>query len=111
MGEDIASDYLIKNDISLVGRNIRTAYGEIDILGKKDGCLIFVEVKTRRSKRFGFPEASVDEKKQKHMVNSALAYLQENGDLDQNWRIDVISVNLLLSEEPKIEWFKNAITS
>ena len=111
LGEDIVTEYLQGNGVRILERNIRTEYGEIDILGEEGDCLVFAEVKTRRTKRFGFPETSVNISKQTHMTNSAIAYLQETDNLNRTWRIDVISVNMSGDKKPVIEWFKNAITS
>ena len=111
LGEEIAFEFLKRNGIKILGKNLRTPYGEIDLLGEQEDCLIFFEVKTRRTKHFGFPENSVHSTKQEHMVHSAMAYLQENDELERPWRIDVIAVNLFPSKPPEIEWFKNAISS
>ncbi len=110
IGEETAVDYLAQRNIRILRRNLRTEYGEIDILCQDGECLVFAEVKTRRSKQFGFPEAAVTGNKQNHMVNSAIAYLQETDNMDKLWRIDVIAVNFDASLAPKIKWFKNAIT-
>lgn len=109
-GEDIASEYLLSKGLQILGRNIRTPFGEIDILCEEGECLVFLEVKTRRTKQFGFPEDAVTHSKQEHMFNSALAYLQEHDTLDRTWRIDVIAINLAVESLPEIQWFKNAIT-
>ena len=109
-GEDIASEHLLSKGLQIIGRNIRTPFGEIDILCEEGDCLIFLEVKTRRSKQFGFPEDAVSRYKQEHMLNSAMAYLQEQDALERTWRIDVIAVNLVAGTLPEIQWFKNAIT-
>jgi len=108
-GEQIAVDYLISNKIKVIGRNIRTGYGEIDIIGQKDGVIIFFEVKTRRTEKFGNPEDAVNYKKKEHMKNSALDFMQSNQDLGMDWRIDVIAI--FISEKSKLEirWVKNAI--
>lgn len=109
-GEDLAVNFLIQHKVKILDRNVRTAHGEIDIIGEKDGCTIFFEVKTRRTRSFGYPETAVNSRKQEHMVNSAYAYLQEQNTLDHPWRIDVIAINLFSSYKPNIEWFQNAIT-
>jgi len=109
LGEEIAVEFLKRNEIKIIAKNLRTPYGEIDVLGEEGNCLVFCEVKTRRNKHFGFPENSVNPLKQEHMVHSAIAYLQESDELERPWRIDVIAVNLFPSKPPKIEWFKNAI--
>lgn len=110
-GEDLASSFLLENNISIIERNIRTDYGEIDILGEENGTLIFFEVKTRRSKLYGNPEDAVNKIKKEHMVNSALDYLQSYPGKDVDWRIDVIAINIGKQGEINFEWFKNAIIS
>ena len=108
----MACNFLRSQGVSIIDRNIRTPYGEIDILGKDNDCLIFAEVKTRSTISFGFPEEAVHAKKQEHMINSALSYLQENNLPDVVWRIDVIAINILNRENnPEIRWFKNAVVS
>lgn len=109
-GEDAAVMYLIQRGFKLIGRNIRTEYGEIDIVAENNGNLVFVEVKARRSRKYGFPEEAINSIKQDHMINSALAYIQEKCEVDVNWRIDVIAINLRPGGKHEIEWFKNAIT-
>ena len=109
-GEWLAERYLIKKGVSIIRRNIRTNYGEIDILGKQNGILIFIEVKTRRSQSFGNPEGAVNEIKKEHMINSALEYIQLQSDGEVDWRIDVIAINIDKKDKIQIEWFKNAVT-
>lgn len=109
-GEQIAVDYLISNNIKVIGQNIRTSYGEIDILGQKDGIIIFFEVKTRRTEEFGNPEDAVNYKKREHMRNSALDFMQSNPDLEMDWRIDVIAIFVGGKDKFQIRWVKNAIT-
>ena len=108
-GEQIAVDYLQNHNVKIVGRNIRTNYGEIDILGQKDGVHIFFEVKTRRTEKFGNPEDAVNYIKQEHMKNSALEYIQSNQDMEMDWRIDVIAIYIGKENKFQIRWFKNAI--
>ncbi len=57
----------------VVARNIRTRYGEIDLIAQKEGATVFVEVKTRTSRRFGYPEEAVGRKKQLHLSRACLA--------------------------------------
>lgn len=108
-GESLAAGYLESNGVKIIGRNVRTPYGEIDILGEVDAQILFVEVKTLKNRLFGDPEVAVSEVKQSHMTNSALHFLQENDLMDADWRIDVIAVNAAAGQQPEIKWFKNAI--
>lgn len=108
-GEQIAVDYLNDHNVKIIGRNIRTNYGEIDILGQKDGILIFFEVKTRRTENFGNPEDAVNYIKQEHMKNSAIEFIQSNSNMEIDWRIDVIAIYTGKNNKLQIRWFKNAI--
>lgn len=106
-GESVAAKYLEEHGHKIVARNVRTLYGEIDIVAEKDGFTIFVEVKTRTSSSLGPPEISVTPRKQKHMLSAAEYYAQEN-EID-HWQIDVISVEGKLNTIPQITHFENAI--
>jgi putative endonuclease len=106
-GESAASEYLEKRDYNVVARNIRTPYGEIDIIAQKEGFTIFVEVKTRTSSSLGPPEISVTPRKQEHMLAAAEYYAQEN-EID-HWQIDVVAVEGKPGKQPVITHFENAI--
>jgi putative endonuclease len=69
--------------------------------------LVFVEVKTRRSQRYGKPEAAVNPGKLQHMIDSAQAYLQAHPQYTQDWRIDVVSVMVQHGKPPKYSHFEN----
>ena len=72
-GESVATEYLEKRGFIIIGRNVRTPYGEIDIVVEKDGVAIFVEVKTRTSKSLGPPEIAVTPRKQEHYAGCGRA--------------------------------------
>jgi len=92
-GEELAADFLSKNGYKILTRNYRWARGEIDIVAEKDNMLIFVEVKTARSKNFGAPETWVTERKQQQVGMVASRYLQENEIVDKDCRFDVIAIS------------------
>jgi len=106
-GESVASEYLENRDYSVVARNVRTPYGEIDIDAQKEGFTIFVEVKTRTTSSLGPPEISVTPRKQEHMLAAAEYYAQEN-EID-HWQIDVIAVEGKPGKHPNFTHFENAI--
>lgn len=110
-GEGLAEGYLEENGISIVDRNVFTPHGELDLVGKENSGIIFFEVKTRTNQTFGYPEVSVNHRKQTHLVESALYYMQKHPQETGQWRIDVIAIQKLPdAEKPiRIEWFKNAI--
>jgi putative endonuclease len=106
-GEDAVAAYLAGRGYEIITRNIRTPYGEIDIVAQQDDITIFVEVKSRTSNKMGLPEESVNSRKQARMLACAEHYAAENA-ID-HWQIDVISVEGKAGLEPKITHFENAI--
>ena len=107
-GEQVAADHLIQHGYTILGCNLRTPYGEIDILARQDDMLVFIEVKTRSSGSLGFPEISITPKKFFHMVSAAQAYLLDHPELETAWRIDVISIQRMsLGQPPEIVHFEN----
>lgn len=88
-GEDAAEKYLKDNDYEILKRNFRLKFGEIDIIAKQNDCVVFVEVKTRKSSDFGQPSEYVNLRKQKRIKKAASVYIDiENNDI----RFDVIEV-------------------
>ena len=108
-GEKKAIDYLIERGYKILAKNVRTLYGEIDVVAQKNEIYVFVEVKTRQTKTFGNPEDSITRTKKEHMVNSAQEYMMTHADGDDIWQIDVISIEILQTDFYKIHHFENAI--
>lgn len=114
-GEQLAARHLQKQGYTLLGQNVRTPHGEIDLVASQacaeGSCLVFVEVKTRRSGAFGLPEAAITASKRAHLLAAAQAYLQVHPELSGVWRIDVIAIRRASPEaQPEIVHFENAIT-
>lgn len=74
--EDQAQRYLVRQGLTLVTRNYRCKAGEIDLVMQDGDTLVFVEVRLRRNRHFGGALASVDTRKQRHLVHAAQHYLQ-----------------------------------
>ncbi len=118
-GENAAADYLAAKGYEILERNVRTPYGEIDLIALLPGkspvegdTMTFIEVKTRATSSFGNPEESVNSHKQAHMLASAQYYMQEHPEYDGDWRFDVIAIKLLNpGKPPEITHFENAIGS
>ena len=110
-GEHEAQRYLSQQGVEIIAGNVHTPYGKIDLIGRDEGALVFFEVKTRRTKTFGYPEQSIRGKKMEHMINSAVYYLQSNPEIASDWRIDVLSVEKPAGKEIKVTWFKYAISA
>jgi putative endonuclease len=62
-GEALAAKWLLEKGFTVLHRNWRHSYYEVDIIASRENVLHFIEVKTRRNKKFGEPEESVDNKK------------------------------------------------
>jgi putative endonuclease len=111
-GESLAADFLSEKGYKILARNVRTEYGEIDLIVTRGDVLIFVEVKTRTSNEFGYPEDAITNKKKEHLLASAQAYLQNHSEFEGDWRIDVIAIWRKDRNAPQqIIHFENALTS
>ena len=74
MGEDLAANYLIEQGYRILERNWRCKHFEIDIIASYEDILVFIEVKTRSSLAFGFPEESISKTKMKRLKIAACLY-------------------------------------
>ena len=106
-GEETAAEYLSQRGYEIIARNIRTPYGEIDIVARQKDIAIFVEVKTRTSNTMGLPEESITPRKRQHMISAAEHYAAENE--INHWQVDVIAIEGKPESTPKITHFENAV--
>lgn len=114
-GEEQAARYLEGLGYHILARNLRTPYGEIDLVAywEEDNnppLTLFVEVKTRRSRTFGYPEVSVSPIKQEHFRAAVQHFIQAHPEMRGDWRIDVIAVESYVSQSPQITHFENAFS-
>jgi putative endonuclease len=93
-GEQLACAELERRNYIVVDRRYRTKWGELDIVARHQGFLVFVEVKARTDGSFGDPEEAVTLRKQQKMVWMATDYLARNGLLDVACRFDVVGINI-----------------
>ena len=96
-GERLAVAFLEQKGYRIRGRQVRTRYGEIDIVAENAVAIIFVEVKTRRTTRFGLPEESITMSKRQHLAHAVDAYRVQEGIVEKNFRVDAITI--LLDEQ------------
>ena len=106
-GEDLAAAHLKKQGYKILERNYRTPIGEIDLVARHQGALVFIEVKTRRSRRFGSPQEAVHPAKQERLRNLAEYYLQQQGLGEVMVRFDVVGI-LWQEGKPQIEVIEGA---
>ena len=93
-GERLAAAHLESKGYSILARNFRTPDGEVDIIAQKDGCLVFVEVRTRRGDAMGTAVESLTPLKGARISAVAGAYCEANAGSPEERRIDVIAVDL-----------------
>ncbi|HEX2684223.1 MAG TPA: YraN family protein [Ferruginibacter sp.] len=96
-GEGLAVEHLAGSGYRILHQNWRYSHWEIDIIAEKDGILHFIEVKTRRTKNFGYPEDSVDERKIRNLINAAEEYLYQ----EPHWKriqFNILSITMLKGE-------------
>ncbi|MGC8797825.1 MAG: YraN family protein [candidate division WOR-3 bacterium] len=91
-GEAAAKRFLEKQGYKILACNYRCAYGEIDLICQDRETLVFVEVKTRSSSRFGSPAEAVTKSKQRRLYRLAQVYLAENHQEEIPVRFDVLSL-------------------
>lgn len=111
-GEDLAVEFLRKKGYKIIDRNFRRGYGEIDIIAiedlGKEKTLIFVEVKTRSSTKFGSPFEAILFWKLKSLVRTAQFYKLIHSNLPDSLRIDAVAVTLSPNDSVEnIEHIKN----
>ncbi len=109
-GETLAKEYLAEKGFRILDQNWRSGHVEIDLIAKEPkGPLVFIEVKTRKTDFFGYPEASVNKDKQRHLLNAANAYIESEA-LDEEIRFDILSILYSGQECKEIYHIKDAIT-
>lgn len=102
--EALAAKYLESLGYDILVRNYYGRRGELDLIAKEGGALVFVEIKYRKNGTAGQPWEAVDKRKQFRMVNTAKEYMMEKHlSMQTPCRFDVVSV---LGRE--ITLYKNA---
>ncbi len=104
-GEQMAVNFLCDREYIILERNYRYKKSEIDIIAQRDGLMIFVEVKTRSSTAFGYPEEAVSIQQKKKILEGAEQYTH-----DYQWagaiRFDIIAI--YLGDPPELKHFQDA---
>ncbi|MGE0588572.1 MAG: YraN family protein [Cyclobacteriaceae bacterium] len=105
-GEQMAANFLKEKGYAILERNYRYKHSEIDLIVQKGNWVVFVEVKTRTSETFGYPEDFVDDKKAEKILEGADQYLFEKK-WEGNVRYDIISITIK-KNIPEIVHFEDA---
>ncbi len=91
--EEEAAKFLEKQGYRILEKNFRCRLGEIDLIGRSDGYLCFIEVKYRSGSGFGFPSEAVDNRKIRRIVRTALTYMNYHKlSADTPCRFDIVEI-------------------
>jgi len=101
-GELMAVKHLTEKGFTILHKNWRHSHWEVDIIAVKENVLHFIEVKTRRTKKFGHPEDAVSKKKIRNLINASEEYLYQFPRW-QRIQFDILSITIL-KHEP-VEYF------
>ena len=91
IAEDLAVDFLIKNQYKILARNFRYLKAEVDIIAETENQIVIVEVKARNTDAFLEPQEAVNKKKIKLLISASNYFIEENN-IDKEVRFDIISV-------------------
>jgi putative endonuclease len=106
-GEAAAADFLLAKGYQILNRNFRYQRAEIDLIAQKEKLLVFAEVKTRSSEKFGYPEEFVSNRKTELFLLAAEEYI-----FQQNWqhdiRFDILAVTVSPSGNFQVHHIEDA---
>jgi putative endonuclease len=100
-GEILARKFLESRGVEILATNFHSKDGEVDLICRDDSQILFVEVKARRSAKFGSAIESVTDAKIDKIVAAGEKFLLENSLENADWRVDVITI-----EDGKLKWIK-----
>lgn len=106
-GEELAAVYLMKKGYYIIGKNFSCPLGEIDLVARDGNTMVFIEVKSRHSTRYGFPQEAVTRFKKERICRVANWFLKENSFINVSVRFDVVTV-FLDSLKPHVSVIKGA---
>ncbi len=104
-GEDIAVEWLLKNNFEIINRNLYTPYGELDIIAKKECVFYFVEVKYRRNLNYGTAREALTRQKINHIKKSVLHYITSQS-IYIDYKISFIGIHDM-DGNIDIEWLES----
>jgi putative endonuclease len=102
-GEKLAEEWLIKKGFKIKETNWRHRHLEVDVIAEKGDTLHFIEVKTRRSTRFGNPEESINKQKMKNLKDAAEQYQH----LNPGWKWIQFDVLAILYKPASVDYWFN----
>jgi putative endonuclease len=108
-GEAYVAAYLASQGAFIIERNWRIKDGEIDLVARESGVILFVEVKTRTTGKFGHPLEAIDRHKAFRLQRLALAWISLHDKWGSEYRIDCAAVILNGNLEPQIDYRRGVL--
>ncbi|MDQ7815205.1 MAG: YraN family protein [Patescibacteria group bacterium] len=108
-GEDLAASFFILQGYEVVERNWNCRLGEIDLILEKDGKLHFVEIKTRRSLEFGYPEEAITPTKLKHLARAIEMYLRSKGIEGADFQVHALAILMQPDQPPNFRFIEGIL--
>ncbi len=96
----MAATYLIEKGFTILNQNWRHSHWEVDFIASLNDTLHFIEVKTRRTRKFGYPEEDVTKKKMENLINASEEFIY----LNPGWKLiqfDVLSISIAANSSPE----------
>jgi len=109
-GEKIARRFLKKQGFRILAANYECPAGEIDLIGYRDDCIVFFEVKSRASDAAAPPEDNITPTKRRHIVKAARYWLAAHRHPDCAYRFDAVSIVIPPEGEPTVRHIIEAFT-
>ena len=91
-GEKRAAEFLQSHGMTILAFQYKKSFGEIDLICQDGDEVVFVEVKSRHTSTFGYPEDSVTREKIRHILRVGERYLTDEKRTESPWRIDVVAI-------------------
>jgi putative endonuclease len=107
-GETVAAQHLEENGWTILHRKFRSGRKEVDLVARRGGVVVFVEVKTRTTDRFGHPFEAVGVRKQQEIEEVARSWIREFGNGTLTYRFDAIAILPGESGVPSVEHLEDA---
>jgi putative endonuclease len=107
-GEETARQYLVQQGYEILERNYRSSQGEIDLIARDKGTLVFLEVKNYSFRSLGSAVGAVGSTKRKSLAHAAETYLFEHNICNTDCRFDVIAIYRHYNGQRKIEHYQDA---
>ena len=109
LGENLACEELRRRGYAILERRYRTRSGELDIVARDGQTVVFIEVKTRSSDRYGVPAEAITSQKRRRLQRMAMDYLSRERLHDVPCRFDVVGITLVPGDHQRIEVIAGAL--